>query len=172
MNLPPKYRLLVLLIAFIGAFAFDKLWLSKHVSLLSDILMLKIDIKCPGISALTIPAFGLIPVFLIVMVIYTLTILPYKNLKDKKSWVEVKGKLKGVIWGILAIPICIVIGAILYLLVEKLFPETATKIAEAFGASLSFFIMDPKEPVLKLEGSIACLLGLITGLYILTKKVK
>ena len=171
MNISTKKRTIIVIAAFIGAYLFDLFWLSKNIKFLSGIIRLKLEFYAPGIKNITIPPFGLITVLFITLCIYALTIIPYKRIKDKYEWKSAKQKIAGTLRGLLCIPGCMVIGSVLFLLVEKIFPQTMTKVAEAFGMTMSFYFFNGENSLITLAGSIASIIGLFVGLYILSKKV-
>jgi len=171
MDISPKKRTIIVIVAFIGAYLLDLFWLSKNIKFLSGIIRLKFEFYAPGIKNITIPAFGLITVLFITLCIYTLTIIPYKRIKDKYEWKSVKDKIVGTLYGLLWIPACMVIGALLFLLVEKIFPTAMTRVAEAIGLTMSFYFFNGENSLITLAGSFASVLGLIVGLYVFSKKI-
>jgi len=171
MNISPKNRTIIVIVGFIGAYLFDLFWLSENVKFLSGIIRLKVEFFTPGIKNITIPTFGLITVLFITLCVYTLTIIPYKSIKDRNEWESVKQKIVGKLKRLLWIPLCMVVGALIFLLVEAIFPKAMTKVAEAFGMTMSFYFFNGENSLITLEGSIASIIGLLVGLYVFSKKV-
>ena len=169
MNISPKERTIIVIFAFIGAYILDLFWLSKFF--ISSIIQLKLELFVRNIINITIPTFGLITVLFITLFFYTLTIIPYKNIKEKYEWNSVKQKIVGALKGLLWIPFCIVVGGLFFLFFEMIFPNAGTKIAEAFGMTMSFHFFNSENSLITLEGSIASFLGLLVGLFIFSKKV-
>ncbi|HMH24588.1 MAG TPA: hypothetical protein VK563_22560 [Puia sp.] len=115
---------------------------------------------------------GLIPVALIFIFLYGILILPYHSLQNGYAWRMVRARLWTVGTGIIAVPVCVAAGGLIYQVFQDRLPRHIRNAIASFGINMDIYSAIPGYEKIRLRGSMVMLVCFLIGLYIFSKRVR
>jgi uncharacterized protein YneF (UPF0154 family) len=166
MNLTAKKSIIVLTGSLLLAAILDRAVIAREIPFASNVLLVKPGVVLFGVPFLPDTTFGVLSLVVIPLAALAIFLLPLKSPRDGSAWRGAWNAWRRVAIAILLIPVFILVGGFLYSLVKEYLPDPVAALAEAFGFKPSFYIGSQDTLLVgPLDGSVACLIGLVGGIW-------
>ena len=165
---------LLVLAAFLAGIALDRLWLAAQVPVFSNAILVRPGITVFGAKVLGGFAFGVLAPLLIALVVLAAVLFPWSHAAYPVARKERFRLIRRMTVLILLMPVWILVFAFVYKLAKSYLPAPIATTVESFGFQPSFYYWTPDDAhqlLGPLDGSLACLVGLVVGLLIVYYKL-
>ena len=165
---------LLVLAAFLAGIALDRLWLAEQLPLFSNAILMRPGVTLFGAKVLGGFAFGVLTPLLVALVVLAIVLFPWTHAAYPVARKERFRLIGRVTLLILLMPVWILVFAFVYKLAKSYLPAPIATTLESFGFQPSFYYWTPDDAhqlLGPLDGSLACLLGLVVGLLIVYYKL-
>jgi hypothetical protein len=165
---------LLVLAAFLAGIALDRLWLAEQLPLFSNAILMRPGVTLFGAKVLGGFAFGVLTPLLVALVVLAIVLFPWTHAAYPVARKERFRLIGRVTVLILLMPVWILVFAFVYKLAKSYLPAPIATTLESFGFQPSFYYWTPDDAhqlLGPLDGSLACLLGLVVGLLIVYYKL-
>jgi hypothetical protein len=158
---------LVALAACIGwfmlAWGIDRSWLSVVCDQCVALFAFDFELNSKDILHLKTARVSTIVLFIVPLVLYFFAVLPYRDLRSSRAWLEAFYRWsRPVVW-LLAVFVWVWALESAYSLVSAYLPDVVTSYADKYLVKISGTAFGVKE--IELTGRLAALIGLVVGLY-------
>jgi hypothetical protein len=164
-----KNILIISMILIIIVLVIDKLIVAKYVNWLHQLVGIKpliligVDFKIPY-------KIGGVSTLLMMYIIIFFIFLPWTDMFDRNKWKDAFKRWYYIATALLALPLGLIIGGILYKLIKSIFPESLNSLLESFGIGGTFFIYE--NDIFTIEATALSLIGLAFGIYFYFKRIR
>jgi hypothetical protein len=150
-----------------AAFVLDRYVLAPVLPWMSHVATVKLQFKWP-LGSVNLPRIGLVTLLGAPLLALAVVCVPRRRIGEGAAWLAGFQTWARTITWFVALIALILVGQMLYIVLQKMIPEGVSKLAESFEihGAISVFDFDFAE----LTGSLAALLGLIAGSYLFLKK--
>lgn len=148
---------------FMLAWAIDKFWLTVVCDRCVALFAFDFELNSKDILHLKTDRVSTIFLFVVPLVVYFFAVVPYRDLRSSRAWLEALYKWsRPVVW-LLAVFIWVWAFESAYSLVSAYLPDFFTSYADKYLVKISGTALGVKE--IELTGRLGALIGLIVGLY-------
>ena len=159
-----KLTALVACIAwFMVAWAIDKFWFTALCDRCSALLAFDFELNSKDLLHLKTDRVSTIFLFIVPLVVYFFVVVPYKDLRSSRAWLEALYRWSRPIAWLMAVFVWVWALESLYSVVSSHLPDFFTSYAEKYLLKISGTVLGVKE--VELTGRLGALIGLIVGLY-------
>lgn len=165
---------IVLIAVFLGGIALDKLWLAAQVPLFSNGILVRPGLVFQGHPVLPGFTFGLLTPLLLTLAALALLLFPWTHRRYPVARKERFILIRRIAGFIIIVPLWILSAGLVYQLIRPMLPPPVALTFESFGFQPAFFYGvadDAHRLIEQVDGSVACLLGLLVGLAIVYYKI-
>lgn len=165
---------LLVVAAFLAGIALDRLWLAAQVPVFSNAILVRPGVMVFGAKVLGGFAFGVLTPLLVALVVLAAVLFPWSHAAYPVARKERFRLIRRMTVLILLMPVWILVFAFVYKLAKSYLPAPIATTVESFGFQPSFYYWTPDDAhqlLGPLDGSLACLVGLVVGLLIVYYKL-
>ncbi len=148
---------------FMFAGAIDKTWLTVLCDQCVGLFAFDFELNSKGILHLKTGRVSTIFLFIVPFVLYFFAVVPYKDFRSSRAWLEALYRWSRPIVWLLAIFVWVWAFESAYGLVSAYLPDFFTTYADNYLLKISGTALGVKE--IELTGKLGALIGLIVGLY-------
>ncbi len=165
---------LLVIAGFLAGIALDRLWLAAQVPVLSNAILVRPGLTVFGAKVLGGFAFGVLVPLLVALFVLALVLFPWTHAAypvARKERFRLIGRVT--VW-ILLLPVWILVFGFAYKLAKSYLPAPIATTLESFGFQPSFYYWAPDDAhqlLGPIDGSLACLVGLVVGLLLVYYKL-
>jgi hypothetical protein len=164
---------IILLAAFAGGIALDKLWLAAQVPYFSNAVILRPGITAFGRQVLGGFSFGLPTPLILMLLALVLLLFPWTHARYPVARQERFRLIGRITIRILLLPLWVLALGFIYMMAKPYLPAAVAVALESFGfkPSLYYGVPDAAHQLLEqVDGSVACMIGLAIGLLLVYYK--
>lgn len=165
---------LLVVAAFLAGIALDRLWLAAQVPVFSNAILVRPGVTVFGAKVLGGFAFGVLAPLLVALVVLAAVLFPWSHAAYPVARKERFRLIRRMTVLILLMPVWVLLFAFAYKLAKSYLPAPIATTLESFGFQPSFYYWTPDDAhqlLGPLDGSLACLVGLVVGLLIVYYKL-
>jgi hypothetical protein len=148
---------------FMLAWAIDKFWLTVLCDQCVALFAFDFELNSKDILHLKTARVSTIFLFIVPLVLYFFAVVPYRDLRSSRAWLEAFYKWSRPFVWLLAVFVWVWALESAYSLVSAYLPDFFTSYADKYLVKISGTALGVKE--IELTGRLGALIGLIVGLY-------
>lgn len=160
---------LLVLAGFLAGIALDRYWLAARAPLFSDAIVVQPGLTWSGTKVLEGFAFGVLTPLAIALLVLAVVLFPWTHRAYRVARKERFRLIARVIGLVLLMPLWIIAAGMVYRLVKPWLPASVATPLESFGfqPEVYYGVSDSAHRLIgPMDGSVACLVGLVVGLAI------
>ena len=148
---------------FMLAWAIDKFWLTAVCDRCTELFAFAFELNSKDLLHLKTDRVSTIFLFIVPVVAYFFVLVPYKDLRSSRAWLEALYSWCRPIAWLMGVFVWVWALESLYGLLSSYLPDFFTSYAERYLLKISGTVLGVKE--VELTGRLGALIGLIVGLY-------
>jgi len=164
---------IILLAAFAGGIALDRLWLAEQAPYFSNAVLVRPGVTAFGRQVLGAFSFGALTPVLLTLLVMALLLFPWSHASYPVARQERFRLMGRIAIRILLVPLWVLAAGFAYMLAKPYLPAVVAVALESFGfkPTLYYGVPDDAHVLLeRIDGSVACMIGLAVGLLLVYYK--
>lgn len=168
MKFSAKTSLILLIGSAVLALVLDRLLIVTQLPIVSKALLVKPGMVLFGVPFFEKTIFGVVPLIALPLITAWFLLLPVTTPGDRRAWTAAWVSWRWAATAVLLTPVLMLVGGFVYKLIKDWLPKLLATVVESFGFKPTFYVWSEDTPLVgPLDGSLACLIGLVSGVWLL-----